>query len=176
MRCALADRERRIAQAEIDIDNLRMAFAWSREQSDVELALRLASSLQPVWLARGHVQEGLAWFDAALTDDNAHLEVAPTVRARALSDKAVLAASIGATDRMDQAEQALAIARELDDPALAVRALTACGGVASFNAEVARPYLAEANGLARALGDRWRLCQILGWQAYGGLLAGDQDS
>ena len=87
---------------------------------------------------------------------------------------AVLDASVGATDSMDQAEQALAIARELDDPALLARALTACGFIAgSFNPEVARPYFAEAIGLARALGDRWRLSQILGWQALGGAIAGD---
>ena len=54
-----------------------------------------------------------------------------------------------------------------------VRALTACGGIASFNPEVARPYLAEAIDLARALGDRWRLSQILGWQAQGALITGD---
>ena len=41
-----------------------------------------------------------------------HADVAPAVRARALADKAVLDASMGASDSMDQAEQALAIARE----------------------------------------------------------------
>ena len=53
------------------------------------------------------------------------------MRARALTDQAVLDASVAATDRMGQAEQALAIARDLDDPALVVRALTACGIAAS---------------------------------------------
>jgi hypothetical protein len=36
---------------------------------------------------------------------------------------------------------------------------------ATPNAEVARTYFAEAAGLARALDDRWRLSQILAWQA-----------
>ena len=168
------DYERRIEQAEIEIDNLRAAFAWSRENTQIALALALASSLQPLWLARGRIQEGLAWFDAALTDHNAHhIQVAPAVRARALADQAVLDASVAATDRLGQAEQALAIARDVDDPALVVRALTACGGIASFNPEVARPYLAEAIDLARAIGDQWRLSQILGWQATGALIAGE---
>ena len=167
------DYERRIEQAEAEIDNLRAAFAWSRENTEIALALALASSLQPLWLARGRIQEGLGWFDAALTDHNTHhIQVAPAVRARALTDQAVLDASVAATDRMGQAEQALAIARDLDDPALVVRALTACG-IAAFNREVARPYLAEAVDLARALGDRWRLSQILGWQAFAALIAGD---
>ena len=75
--------EQRLEQAETEIDNLRAAFAWSRENSDTALASRLASSLQPLWLARGRIREGLAWFDAALADQNAHpAEVAPAVRAR----------------------------------------------------------------------------------------------
>ena len=42
-----------LEQAETEIDNLRAAFAWSRENNDIEEALRLASSLQPLWLSRG---------------------------------------------------------------------------------------------------------------------------
>ena len=114
----------------IEIDNLRAAFGWSRENSDTELALALASSLQPLWLRRGRIREGLAWFDAALADlDAQHPGVAAAVRARALADKAVLDAVLGA-DTLEQAQQALAIARELDDPALLARALTACGFIA----------------------------------------------
>ncbi len=39
------DYEQRLEQADIEIDNLRAAFGWSRENSDTELALALASSL-----------------------------------------------------------------------------------------------------------------------------------
>jgi len=161
------DYEQRVEQAETEIDNLRAAFGWSRENSDIELALALASSLQPLWLARGRIREGLAWFDSALADDNApHAEVVAAVRARALADEAALAIRVGAAERLGQAQQALAIAREIDDPALVARALTACGYIAGFfDAEAARAYLAEAIGLARALGDRWRLSQILAAQA-----------
>jgi predicted ATPase/class 3 adenylate cyclase/DNA-binding CsgD family transcriptional regulator len=167
------DYEQRIEQAEIEIDNLRAAFAWSRENSDVELALTLASSLQPLWQARGRLREGLTWFDAALTDRDGHdTEVAAVVRARALSDRAVLVAFMGAPS-FDQAEQALAIAREADDPALLVRALTACGPIAVLSAELARPYFVEAIGLARALGDPWRLSQILAYRARAAATAGD---
>src|SRR6202023_81639 len=62
------DYEQRLEQAEIEIDNLRAAFGWSRENSDVELALALASSLQPLWFGRGRIREGLTWFDATLAD------------------------------------------------------------------------------------------------------------
>ena len=168
--------EQRLEQAETEIDNLRAAFGWSREHSDFELALVLASSLQPLWQAGGRLREGLAWFDAALADLDAHHPgVAPAVRARALADQALLAYVAVAADSRDQAQQALAIAREVDDPALLARALTACCLIAVFtNPEVARAYFAEAIGLVRALDDRWRLSELLGWQALGAaVVAGD---
>jgi predicted ATPase/class 3 adenylate cyclase/DNA-binding CsgD family transcriptional regulator len=166
--------ERRLDQADTEIDNLRAAFAWSRENSDIGLASQLASSLQPLWLVRGRIREGLTWFDAALSDQNAQpAEVAPAVRAAVLADKATLNALMGATDSMEQALQALAIAREVDDSALLLRALSACCGFAVYDPEVARPYFAEAIGLARSIGDGWRLGQILAWQAFGGVMVGD---
>src|SRR6202023_2520712 len=121
-----SDYERRLEQAEIEIDNLRAASGWSRENSDVELALALASALQPLWQARGRLREGLAWFDAALADlDAQHPEEVAVVRARALADRAVLPPLAGAAESLDQAQQALVIARQLDEPALLARALTA---------------------------------------------------
>ena len=164
--------ERRITQADTEIDNLRAAFTWSREHFDSELAMRLASSLQPLWVARG-IREGSAWFNGVLTRENVHHgEVAPAVRARALADKAALDALMR-QDSMDQAEQALAIARGLDDPALLARALIACGSISAHTPEIARPYFAEAIPIARARGDRWMLSQILFWQAYAAATAGD---
>jgi predicted ATPase/class 3 adenylate cyclase/DNA-binding CsgD family transcriptional regulator len=171
------DYELRIEQVETEIDNLRAAFGWSRENSDAGLALTLASSLQPLWNARGRLREGLVWFETALADLDGQQpsRVAPAVLARALADRAVLAIRMGAADSLDQAQQALAIAREVDDPALLVRALTACGSVAAFRTrfELAREYFPEAIGLARALDDRWRLSQILPYQAMAASVAGD---
>ena len=56
----------------------------SRENFDVEPALALASSLQPLWVTRGRLREGLVWFDAALADQTAQeAAVAAAVYARA---------------------------------------------------------------------------------------------
>jgi predicted ATPase/class 3 adenylate cyclase/DNA-binding CsgD family transcriptional regulator len=165
---------RRIDQVEFEIDNLRAAFAWSRQNGETERALELTSSLQPLWQTRGRIQEGLAWFEATLADLNApHSDISAVVRGRALADKAALDASRSIGDNLEQAHQAVAIAREIDDPALLARALTACGAIASYSADAARPYLAEAIGIARALDDQWRLTQILTWQANGAFYAGD---
>lgn len=167
------EHQRRIEQVEIEIDNLRAAFAWCRSNDEIEPALMLTSALQPLWLTRGRIQEGLAWFDAVLSDRSALSGVSPLVRGRALADKAALDASRSAPDNLNEAEQAVEIARQINDPALLARALTACGAISSYSPETARPYLAEAIGIARDVGDRWRLAQILTWQAYGAYSAGD---
>src|SRR5271170_1469608 len=93
------DYERRLERAEIEIDNLRAAFGWSRENSDIELALALASSLQPVWLALGN-REGLAWFDSVLTEENT-LDLDAKVRAAALADQALLDTWVNAAAGLD---------------------------------------------------------------------------
>jgi hypothetical protein len=150
-------------QAEIEFDNLRTAFAWSHENDNIAEALELASSLQPLWLARGRLVEGLAWIEAALADrDGDRPEMPSAVRARALADNAVLNSWVDVTVSLDQAQEALAIARDAEDPALLTRALTACACITAHDPELARPYFEEAIGMARALGDSWRLSQILG--------------
>lgn len=175
---AATGHQQRVEQIEIEIDNLRAAFAWSRENFDLELALQIASSLQPLWLTRGRLREGLSWIDEALADldlmqDALDREVAPAVLARTLADAALFDGWVGVPERMEQANEALAIARQLDDPSLLVRALTACFGTAAFNREQAETYFAEAIELARGLGDKWRLSQLLGFQAYAAMMAGD---
>ena len=62
------DYEQLIEHAAMNVDNLRAAFTWSYENNDIAKTLELASSLQPLWLARGRLVEGVAWLDAALTD------------------------------------------------------------------------------------------------------------
>lgn len=47
------DYEQLIQQAETNMDNLRSAFTWSLENSDLEQALGLASSPQPLWHTPG---------------------------------------------------------------------------------------------------------------------------
>jgi hypothetical protein len=169
-----ADFRRRVERAEADIDNLRAAFAWSRDREEVSRALELASSLQPLWQARGRLREGRTWFEAVLTDDRVDLDaVAPAVHARALADKAMLDSYVSAIDSIEQAHHAVEIARDLDDPALLARALTACGCIVGFNVEAAAPYFAEAVGIARAIGDDWLLSQILAREAYAAAMTGD---
>ncbi|WP_242670206.1 LuxR family transcriptional regulator [Mycobacterium decipiens] len=176
------DHQRLVARAETEIDNLRAAFAWSRESGQITEALQLASSLQPIWFGRAHLREGLAWFDSILEDPSINqLAVSTAVRARALADKAMLGtwlatSPVGATDIIAPAQQALAMARDVGDPAVLVRALTAYGCSSGYNAEAAAPYFAEATDLARAIDDKWTLCQILYWRGVGICISGDPNA
>jgi predicted ATPase/class 3 adenylate cyclase/DNA-binding CsgD family transcriptional regulator len=158
---AVADYERQLARAESEIDNLRAALAWCHEHANIELALTLTSSLLPLWWTRGHHREGAAWFEAALADDLEHA-VRTATRARALADKAFLDMWTDPDASFDQAHSALAIAREADDPAVLLRALTTLFFIVGYGYDpAAEQYVAEAIELARAVGDRWRLSQIL---------------
>jgi predicted ATPase/class 3 adenylate cyclase/DNA-binding CsgD family transcriptional regulator len=162
----------RLAQAEDAIDNLRAAFAWSRDNGDVEHALALTSALWPLWVARGRLREGLAWFDAAFSvgpEDS----VQPATLARALADRAGLNAQVGAVNQLDDARRALDIAREIGDPELISRALASCAGSAAFSPDIARPYVEEAIELARATGDQMLLCQALVWHGQSAYYGGD---
>ena len=144
----------RIEWADAEIDNLRAAFAWSRERADTELALTLASSLQPLWLSRGRMQEGLNWLGAALADAAHGATRNRQRRGWASVGRTVLLSFSGVPDgpRPEDPERTLAAARELGDPALVVRALTACGAFAD-----ARPRAGERvlrRGGRHCAGDR----------------------
>jgi predicted ATPase/class 3 adenylate cyclase/DNA-binding CsgD family transcriptional regulator len=170
-----ADYEGHLSHVESELGNLRAAFGWSLENSEAELALTFTSSLQPLWYNCGHVREGSAWFHAALAADPEHHGVAAVTRARALADNAYLDMFSDAGASFDQAQSALAIAREADDPALLLRALSACSFILGvrYDSAAAAPYFTEAIELARALDDRWRLSQILTRFAGAAVITGD---
>jgi tetratricopeptide (TPR) repeat protein len=168
------DLQRHVEWAESEIDNLRAAFAWSRENNDTAAALEMATSLQPLWLMRGRVLEGGAWLEAAVSGLVGGVPgVSPALRARALADTAMLNSWLEITDALEQAEEALALARNVGDPVLLTRVLAARCSVLAHDYEVSRPYFTEAIALARELGDSWRLCQIFGRQTYSVFVAGD---
>jgi predicted ATPase/class 3 adenylate cyclase/DNA-binding CsgD family transcriptional regulator len=157
--------------AAIEIDNLRAASTWSLEIADVESALQIASWLQPFWQSWGQIREGMSWFGTAVTDENA--EVTPSVRARALAARSILAAQLVAIEDTFHAFKALDIAREIGDPAVLVWALTACGCASAYDAETARRYFTEAAELARELGDSLALGEIFAWVAFIDIIEGE---
>ncbi|MEE3064450.1 MAG: LuxR family transcriptional regulator [Actinomycetota bacterium] len=172
------DYEHRLDQVEVEMDNLRAALGWCLETRAIGPALTLASALFPLWRSRLRIWEGKSWFDTVFAEkssDGDHA-VDRTVWARALADAAALGAWLGALDNMQRAERALAIAREVDDPALLTRVLTSYGLVAGWSAvggTATQACFDEAGRLARELGDWWGLSQIYAWQAYSAVGVGD---
>ena len=166
----------RIDQADTEIDNLRAAFAWSRERSDTDLALTLAAALQPLWLSRGRIQEGLNWLAAALADADRDADDTSAARVRASVGRAVLLSFSGMPvellDSYDP-ERTLATAREFGDPALMARTLTAWGCFADADRELGGACFAEAAAIARDIGDSWWLGQTLVLEATFAILFGE---
>ncbi|OBK25952.1 transcriptional regulator [Mycobacterium asiaticum] len=168
-----ASDQHQIGRTETEIDNLRAVFAWSLDRGDIDTALGLSSALLPLWLTRGRIHEALVgWFDTAF-EEAKRGEVAPAIHARALADRALLHTWAIGADGRDWAEKALAMAREIGEPALLVRALTACGVMAAYRGEAGQHHLDEAISLARPLGDKWMLAQVLGWQTNFAIMEGD---
>ena len=93
--------------------------------------------------------------------------------AGAVAQQSIIAASIGIPTELSRAQEALAIARQLDDPALIAQTLIACGMLCFYNAEMAQQYFAEAIDLVRAAGDQWSLSQIFSHLSTVGVMAGE---
>ncbi|MCV7031155.1 transcriptional regulator [Mycobacterium sherrisii] len=161
-------------QADIEIDNLRAAFSWTLQQADPEAALAFTSYLQPLWRRRGRIREGLSWFDAASASAATRgANIAPAWQVRAVADRIMLTATVVDPGSKDAAAEALALARQIGEPALLLKALSASCCVSSFTPEGSEEPFVEAVNLARSLGDLPSLSQILPYQAFAALFAGD---
>lgn len=158
--------------AQTEIDNLRAAYSWSLEKSEPEVALELVSAVQQVWIRCGRFREGLAGFDTLLTDET-RSHVTPAAWVRGVAYHGVLCAWAGARGDVDRSREALAIARELDVPALLALALVGRGALALYEVDKLESYVDEAIGLVRAIGDRWSLCQTLAYLAVTNCYAGE---
>ncbi len=155
-----------------EMDNLRAAFGWSLEAGDTENALRLASSLFPVWQDGGRNGEGLAWMKAALAQADTNTSVDPVTSTRALVDKVMLTAWTLLSDSVDEADRAVTRARGLGDPRLLIRALIACGVMTAYDTELSGRYFAEAHDLAQGLDDPWIWSQLYLEEARSAMGAG----
>ncbi len=101
-----------LERLEADYANLRSALAWA-DQSDPDLALRIAVGLFEFWLSRCHFEEGLAWLERAVASSP---EAESSLRAQALHSAAFLALGCGDAERCSAiGEESLALYRSLGD-------------------------------------------------------------
>ena len=153
-------------------ENARSALAWTLAHGDVEMTLRLASALEPLWWMFGLQTEGRAWLDRALNADGI---VSDDVRTKALlvaGRTALFQADFGRADEL--AGEALPVARSGGDKAAIADALHVIANViAQSDMERARAYFEEALDLFRTIGHRaktgWALCLMGVYASHGTL-------
>ncbi|GAC1611594.1 MAG: LuxR family transcriptional regulator [Mycobacteriales bacterium] len=136
-----------------DAPNLTSAVRHALATSDVKLAVRLCLALRFLWYVRGPLLEGQSFFAATLALPG----VPEPLRTRALVEAAALARHRGALESAQAlAEEGLASARALDDPALIATALLQTGFVRHLRGryDQARTALEECLTIRQLADDR----------------------
>jgi predicted ATPase/DNA-binding XRE family transcriptional regulator len=106
-------------------DNLRLALDWFDERGDTEALLQLSAMGFGLWFKPGHYLEGLRWFEQVLARSHGNASAA---RVAVLDGAATLAIFQGAYDQAAKfVADELRLVRQLGDPVLVGRALTAEG-------------------------------------------------
>ncbi len=165
-------------QLEAEFDNIRAALAFSlADPGSAEPGLRLAAGLHRFCIMRGHGGEILDALTVLLDRPDAQ---SPTrARARALTVGCHLLDYFGGDPAPpSMASEALRIARELPDDAIAADALAQLCWLSFEHGDLpaALAQIDDAVGLARAAGDPRLIAYILGRRAVFESEAGDLDA
>jgi predicted ATPase/class 3 adenylate cyclase/DNA-binding CsgD family transcriptional regulator len=140
-----------LAMVAADYSNIRAALAWSQHGGDRESFARMAGALPYFWYAHGPINEGAQWLDAALARRD---EVTRDLAAKVLAARSLLAmVSFDTAAAATLAEDALTIARDLDDDRLEARSLYALGFAEMLDGKPTQ-FLEDALAKARLVGDR----------------------
>ena len=150
------------AQLLADLDNLRAALVWGRDQQDAEVLTRLVGVLGRFWRTRAFLEEGWTWALAALALNREHL---PAVwRGGLLTSAGILAWLRGDIASARQLlEEGAAVLRAADD---ARRLISPLGFLGATLAALGQPAAAQAafrEGLALSerTGDRLARAELL---------------
>jgi predicted ATPase len=144
-------------------DNLRAALNYSKVSSKLELGLRLGGALWRFWDVRGYVMEGRGLLDELLALSQG-INLAETVRAKALNGAGVLAGNQGDYDRQTAIlEESLKLYKELDDKPGIAQAINNLGSIAYSQGDYARAeaLYTESLNLRREIGDSWSIANSL---------------
>jgi non-specific serine/threonine protein kinase len=163
---SLSEQRRWLDQLEREQADLRAALAWGLDH-DIQLALRLGSTLWPFWFARGHLCEGRRGLELGL--ERGAGAPAPT-RLQALYGAIRLAARQGdAEPALAHAEESLRLATAAGDRLSIAGALDQLSVVAMLQGDYARAcsLLAETLAIARELADMPRLASV--WHGLGAI-------
>jgi predicted ATPase/DNA-binding CsgD family transcriptional regulator len=148
-------------------DNLRQTLTRFAAHDDALALNDLAAALDVYWLTRSHYEEGSFWLEQAIACDDG---LPPIVRARARADTGYMRAQHGDfAGAQPLIDEALALARECDDPYLLADTLLAAGQWASDQGDPARakPFYEESARVARAIDpDMPYVAALLGMVLY----------
>ena len=156
---------------ELEHDNLRAALGWALE-SNPQAALRMVGSLPIFWMSHSYLTEGSNWCQSALSRAEALPAAGPDLdrsRAQAYTALAMLSVNRGEHQTAQiAAKQGVALARQLDDKFVLVRALTFLGFSSAFLGDVnlAIDSLHESEDICRKSGYRGELANVLQALAY----------
>ena len=155
-----------LARLDADQANLRRAAGHAAGRPDgTALVLRLGVALDRYWIARSRQPEAFDLLVPALRRPDARADLA--LFAAALVTATIVASSIDLPIARQLAEQAVQVARQLDDERLLSRSLGALCGACFFAGEMeaGRPFGQESAERARRLGDdvllAWSLLSYL---------------
>jgi predicted ATPase/transcriptional regulator with XRE-family HTH domain len=160
-----ADRLSRLCREQ---GNLAAAIEWGLDH-DRDAAIRLAGALADYWYWRGQIAEGAEWLRRAL--DGAPMRNGSRVKALVGASTLTLVSGDFAAATAC-AEEALAIARELDDCLGGARALAVLGNVLQHRREYHQSFDLHRQALEAfsALGDEsWAINEVcnLAWTSHG---------
>jgi predicted ATPase/DNA-binding CsgD family transcriptional regulator len=149
---------------EAERDNFRTALARALDRGEAEIALRLASALEPLWWMLGHEVADRRWLERALTHGD---QVPAPVRVAAMAVASRQAVAVGDYERaVSLASEGVAEARANGDEAGLARAEEMLGlALQSLGRQdEALAALEDAIARFRELGDRgrlgWSLCEL----------------
>jgi predicted ATPase len=156
-----------LARLDADQANLRRAAQYAAGRPDgTALVLRLGVALDRYWIARSRSQEAFGLLVPAVRRPDARAD--PALFAAVLVTATIVASSIDLPTARQLAEQAVQVARQLDDERLLSRSLGALCGACFFAGEMeaGRPFGEESVERARRLGDD----VLLAWSLLSNLM------
>ena len=149
-----------LERLEREHDNLRAALGWALEHGGATLGLRLAVALGHFWAVRGHLSEGQAWLERALSRWS---EAPAPARAGALSAAGHLAYIKGEYERAATLhEESLSVQRALGDQRGVALSLHNLGRVAHYSGDFERAAALYDESLAirASIGGRTWRCPV----------------
>jgi non-specific serine/threonine protein kinase len=171
------DRGLWLGRLETEHDNLRAALAWSHEEAESEVGLRLSGALSWFWCHREYWSEWRRWLDGSLAiREGLGSPRRTAARAKTLSGRGFLAWMQGDHDTARcQLEESMALWREMGDKQGLAQALRFLSG--SFESRgdyaAARPLAEESVELFREGTDKFGLGITLSRLGITALAQGD---